>query len=550
MLKIAYMNHPTHRLRLTALFGLAIWGAVFLLAQAVEAQESSAPVAEARIPLTSAELEELAGPIALYPDDLVSIVLPASTFPLQIVQAARYLEEHKTNTELKPDESWDDSVVALLNYPEVVKFMDEDLDWTTELGEAAIYQQTELLDAIQSFRDRAYAAGNLQSDERQVVTKNAETIIIKPADPKVIYVPYYEPREVVVYQSYPVYRYYPRAYPVYYYPYPYGYSFGLTYFWGVGLAFSINWNSLYVNVRSPYHYSHPYYGRYYHYPRYRRNTVRSSYRDNIWRPRHHRSYRQRHIASVDRAHGRRGATSARGGRYKAHNERRFRSSAPNSAKRGNRWNTDARRQNQPGSSNRAGMRPRNQREQRSGAVTRNSEGRGRTRSTEATRSRAERQRSRPSQADSRRTRPRPSQARTQSRRMLGSVRPNRSSGSQSRWDNASRQRNRPSGTVQRSAPRRQGTFGNPSRGTRNFGDAATRGTPSRRPGWSGRPGSSGRSSARTRSGFSTRAGPSTRSGFGSRAGPSTRSGLSARAGPSARSGGGNRSRSNFNGRRN
>ncbi|MDH3414135.1 MAG: DUF3300 domain-containing protein [Gammaproteobacteria bacterium] len=539
-----------------ALFGLAIWGASLVFAQAVEAQESSAPVAEAPTPLTSAELEELAGPIALYPDDLVSIVLPASTYPLQIVQAARYLGEHKSNPELKPDESWDDSVVALLNYPEVVKFMSADLDWTTELGEAAIYQQPELLDAIQSFRDRAYAAGNLQSDKRQVVTKNAETIVIKPADPKVIYVPYYEPREVVVYQSYPVYYYYPRAYPVYYYPYPYGYSFGLTYFWGVGLAFSINWNSLYVNVRSPYHYSHPYYGRYYHYPRYRRHSVSVSYRENIWRPRYHSSYRQRHIVSVDRAHRRHGATSAGGGRYKAQNHQGYRSSAPNSANRVNRSNIAARGRNQPESSTRADTRQRNPREQRSGAVTRNSEDRARTRTTESTRSTAERQRSRPSQASSQPMRPQPSQARTRSGRMLGSVRPNRSSGSQSPWDTVSRQRSRPGGTVQRSAPRRQETIGNASRGNRTFGDVATRSTPSRRSGWSGSFGSSGRSVAGARSGFGTRSGPGARSGFSSRSGPSARSGFSSRSGPSARSGFssrsgfGSRSRSSFNGRRN
>ncbi len=562
MLKNAYMNHPTHRLRLTALFGLAIWGTVLVFTQAAEAQESSAPVAVERTPLTSAELEELAGPIALYPDDLVSIVLPASTFPLQIVQAARYLEEHKSNPELKPDDSWDDSIVALLNYPEVVEFMSADLDWTTELGEAAIYQQTELLDAIQSFRDRAYAAGNLQSDERQVVTKTTETIIIKPADPKVIYVPYYEPREVVVYQSYPVYRYYPRAYPVYYYPYPYGYPFGFGFFWGVTLAFSIDWHSHYVHVYDRYHYSHPYYGRYYHYPRYRRHSARVSYRDNIWRPRHHRSYRQRHIASVDRAHGRRGATSAREGRYKAHNEKRFRSSTLNSAKRGNRWDTDARGRNQPGSSNRASMRPKNPREQRSAAVRRNPEARGRTRTTEPTRSRAERQRMRPSQASSQRMRPRPSQAnsqrsrprpsqassqplrsqpsqaRGQSGRVFGSVAPNRSSGRKFRGNTASRQRSQPGGIVQRSAPRRQGTFGNASRGSRTFGDVATRSTPSRRSGWSGSFGSSGRSGA------GNRAGPSPRSGFSNRAGPS------ARAGFGTRSGGGARSRSDFSGRRN
>ena len=81
-------------------------------------------------------------------------------------------------------------------------------------------QRADVLSAIQDFRDEAYAAGNLRSDERQTVANEGDTIEIKPADPKVIYIPYYEPERVVVYQPAPVYYYYPRPYPVYYYPYP------------------------------------------------------------------------------------------------------------------------------------------------------------------------------------------------------------------------------------------------------------------------------------------------------------------------------------------
>jgi hypothetical protein len=174
---------------------------------------------------TPEELAELVGPIALYPDDLVAIVLPASTYPLQIVQAARFLEERKSNASLTADEEWDDSIVALLNYPEVVKLLNDDLDWTYDLGTAVLNQRADVLDAIQAFRDRASDAGNLTSDERQTVTREGETIAIKPADPKVIYVPYYEPAQVVVRHSYPVYYYYPWSYPAYYYPYPVGYHF-------------------------------------------------------------------------------------------------------------------------------------------------------------------------------------------------------------------------------------------------------------------------------------------------------------------------------------
>ena len=90
--------------------------------------------------LTVAELEELVGPVALYPDDLLAIVLPASAYPLEIVQAARFLEAFAQDSTLKPDEDWDDSVIALLNYPDVIRMLDEEIDWTWRLGEAVISQ--------------------------------------------------------------------------------------------------------------------------------------------------------------------------------------------------------------------------------------------------------------------------------------------------------------------------------------------------------------------------------------------------------------------------
>ena len=315
MLKGTQMIYRGHRFFTTATVSLAALGLVLLFGQTAGAQET-APPPEERVPLTAEELEELVGPIALYPDDLVSIVLPASTYPLQIVQAARYLEAHETNDALEPDENWDDSVVALLNYPEVIALLNEDLDRTWALGEAALYQQAELLDAIQAFRDRAYAAGNLETDERQVVTKDAETIVIKPADPEVIYVPYYEPRHVVVHQPYPVYHYYPHAYPVYYYPYSYGHSFGSGFFWGVTTAFSIGWHSHYLNVHNYRHYAHPYYGHYYHYPWYRRHSISASYGGHIWRPGYYSGARQQHTATVTRTNRDLGATSRSRGRLR------------------------------------------------------------------------------------------------------------------------------------------------------------------------------------------------------------------------------------------
>lgn len=224
--------------------------------------------------LSASELEELVGPIALYPDDLVGILLPASTYPLQIVQASRYLEERADDSSLEPDPAWDDSIVALLNYPEALALLNDDLDWTWSLGEAVVYQQGDVLNAIQTFRDRAYAAGNLATDDRQVVaTDDDGEITIAPADPEVIYVPYYDPARVVVRQYVPVYHYYPYGYPLYYYPYPAGYSFRTGFFWGVTTAFLVSWHDPFLHVFHPSYYGHPYYGYHYYTPWYTRTNV-------------------------------------------------------------------------------------------------------------------------------------------------------------------------------------------------------------------------------------------------------------------------------------
>lgn len=249
-----------------AILGLAI-GSLPSLAQVPVDDEGyvigdgSSQLGDEGVPLRSAsELEELVGPVALYPDDLLAIVLPAATYPLQIVEAARFLTDLESNPELEPSEDWDDSIVALVNYPEVVEMLNDDLDWTWQLGEAVVAQQGDVIQAIASFRDRAYAAGNLKSDEHQTVVQNGEVIEISPVSEEVIYVPYYEPERVVVYQPRPVYYYYPRAYPVYYYPYPYYHSFSRGYFWGVTTAFTIGWNAHCLNVFHPTYYGHPYYG--------------------------------------------------------------------------------------------------------------------------------------------------------------------------------------------------------------------------------------------------------------------------------------------------
>jgi len=303
--------------------GLAMLTAAPVLAQ-VPVDENGNPIAPLQedatldsiednaLPLLSAaDLEDLVGPVALYPDDLLAIVLPASTYPLQVVQAARFLERLETDPSLKPDEDWDDSVTALLNYPEVIDLMNEDIDWTWRLGEAVVAQQTDVVAAVEAFRDRAYAAGNLKTDEYQTVSDEDGVIEIEPANEEVIYVPYYEPESVVVYQPQPVYHYYAQAYPLYYYPYPAGYSFASNFFWGVTTAFTIGWVTDHLHVYHHSYWGHPYYGHHYYNHYYYRspslgvfnnhyvyNSHRySSYRHrdgDYWRPRRHGGARPGH----------------------------------------------------------------------------------------------------------------------------------------------------------------------------------------------------------------------------------------------------------------
>jgi len=209
---------------------------ILMLAFALQAVAQAPAAAETvAAPLSAEELDKLVGPIALYPDDLVGIILPASTFPVEIVQADRYLDKRKADPKLPVDDKWDDSVKSLLNYPEVVKKMSDDLDWTTALGEAVVTDQGAVIDAVQVFRRKAQGAGNLKSDDKQVVRVEKEIVYIEPADPQVIYVPQYNPTTVVTY-GVPYWGYYPTAYPVYYYPYPPGAAFARGVVWGAAIG--------------------------------------------------------------------------------------------------------------------------------------------------------------------------------------------------------------------------------------------------------------------------------------------------------------------------
>jgi Protein of unknown function (DUF3300) len=218
---------------------LLLAGLALAFAMPVNAQAPAAPAAATAAPADAA-MDALVGPIALYPDDLVAVILPASTSPLQIVQADRWLDKRKADPKLPIDDKWDDAVKTLLNYPDVVKMMSNDLDWTSALGEAVVADQGAVLEGVQSFRRRAQAAGHLKSDDKQVVRAENEIIIIEPANPEVIYVPQYVPSTVVTYGVAPVYGYYPAPYPSYYYPYAPGAALAAGVIWGAAIGAA--WN--------------------------------------------------------------------------------------------------------------------------------------------------------------------------------------------------------------------------------------------------------------------------------------------------------------------
>ncbi len=223
--------------------GLGWLAGVVLLVSSLGAYgQAPAASGDAAAPLSAEELTKLVGPIALYPDDLVAIVLPAATNPLQLVQADRYLDKRKADPKLPVDPKWDDPVKSLLNYPDVVKKMSADLDWTSALGEAVVADQGAVIEAVQTFRRQANAAGHLKSDDKQVVKVEQEIVIIQPADPQVVYVPQYNPATVVVYGAAPAYAYYPTPYPSYYYPYAPGAAMAAGVIWGaaIGAAWSGN----------------------------------------------------------------------------------------------------------------------------------------------------------------------------------------------------------------------------------------------------------------------------------------------------------------------
>jgi hypothetical protein len=187
--------------------------------QAAATETTDAAAEAAPEPLSDEELQVLVARIALYPDELVALIVASSLYPLQIVEAQRYLDDVKEKPGLKPKADWDGSVISLLNYPQVVNMMSDDLDWTQELGEAITNQEKDVLQAIQLLREKAVADGVIKSDDKIKVVTEKEHIVIQPASTETVYIPQYPP-EMLYEESYapaPI-EYYPDSYPYYYSP--------------------------------------------------------------------------------------------------------------------------------------------------------------------------------------------------------------------------------------------------------------------------------------------------------------------------------------------
>jgi len=256
---------------LISLLGLAllfaIWPQNVSAYQDAQAPPQDAPQAATAPPYqqgTPEQMQQLVAPIALYPDSLVAQILAASTYPEQVVEADRWVQDHP---DLKGDalgqavdqQPWDPSVKALTAFPSVLGNMDKNLSWTSSLGDAYYNQQQDVMDAIQVMRQRAQGAGDLKTTPQQTVTTQGSTIVVQPANPEVVYVPAYDPW--LVYGD-PV-----MAWPGWY-PYPgiwyggpylsFGMGFGIGYFGGFGWGWNhwgFNWRGRYATFGGGRYYS-------------------------------------------------------------------------------------------------------------------------------------------------------------------------------------------------------------------------------------------------------------------------------------------------------
>src|SRR5213592_2108099 len=256
-----------------ALAGVAflLLGSTAALAQQAESQVMTTTTSDTeQVPkLPNDELDSLVAPIALYSDPLLAQTLAASTYPLEIIQLQQWMDRNKNLTgkalaDAVAKQSWDPSVQGLVEFPDVVQRMAGNVQWTSDLGNAFLAQQSDVMDAVQRMRAKAQGTGNLKTSAQQVVktetvSSGKQVIEIQQANPDVVYVPSYDP--VVVYGAAPP------AYPYYPYTYP-GYVPGTALAWGAGIALgaaawgswgghwgNCDWNGGNVKINNNYNYN-------------------------------------------------------------------------------------------------------------------------------------------------------------------------------------------------------------------------------------------------------------------------------------------------------
>lgn len=254
---------------------------------------------EAAEPIGDAELDQILAPIALYPDTVLSHILIASTYPLEVVQAERWARDNaklQGNEALDAveDEDWDPSVKALVPFPDLLTKMSEDLDWLQSLGEAFLADEARVLDAVQNLRQIAYEEGNLESMEHLEVNREEDRIVIESASREVVYVPYYDTRYVYG-------DWWWHSHPPYYWTYRnHHYSRHNYWYWGPSVYISSRfyfsaplWHNGHIVVVSPSYHRRHHFHRSHHV---HRHSDARRWRHN---PHHRRGvgYRTRHVAT-------------------------------------------------------------------------------------------------------------------------------------------------------------------------------------------------------------------------------------------------------------
>ncbi|WDE07150.1 DUF3300 domain-containing protein [Thalassomonas viridans] len=295
-----------------------------------ENQETADVQTETAKAFTEAELAQILAPIALYPDTILSHILIAATYPLEVIQAERWVSENadlsaEESLEQVEDKPWDPSVKALIPFPQILERLSDDLDWTEKLGDAFLQDEAKVLAGIQNLRQQAEQAGSLDNMENMEVSREDKKIIIQPVEKEVVYVPYYDTR--VVYGNWH-WAHHP---PVHWnfnwhighghhhghYGYYHGHHGLFSWHPGVHISFhhyfsAVNWHHNHLVVLKRRHYTRGYYHRrdiihhhgsrrWYHNPVHRRGAA---YRSHIVKERYHSSRPSKHYTIRERQHER------------------------------------------------------------------------------------------------------------------------------------------------------------------------------------------------------------------------------------------------------